>query len=158
MTTYLDVVPQLLDIIPELNQNYDKMNEGFGSKFSAAEIEELDKLDESLRLPKVKQRSIGTTIVFENLLVPYIVSLATSEDWTVLSKIMDWIEVLANGIFEVSNLVAGSVCEPIIASNGNSILTIYPYMGKRTREFCKMQFSRFMVSDEVKQLFHEVRG
>jgi hypothetical protein len=154
MSAYQKIVPDLLILVPEIRTEYAKMNAEFDNVFSEKEVNELQELERAYELSSHTD-SIGETIVFENLLVPYVLRIAsTGENLNKLLEIMNWIEALSNStVFEVSNLVAGSFCEPLIASNEDKLPLLYPLMGKRTRELCKMQFSRFIVSDEIRKMF-----
>ncbi len=154
MSTYQEIVSDLLTLVPEIRAEYAEMNAGFGSGFSEHDVDELQQLEETYERTN-NTNSLGTTIVFENLLVPYVVDIVnTGKNSKKLSQLMDWIEALAtNPVFEVSNLVAGSFCEPLIASHQDELSLLYPFMGKRTKELCKMQFSRFIVSEEIKKMF-----
>ena len=154
MSTYQEIVSDLLTLVPEIRAEYAEMNAGFGSGFSEHDVDELQQLEETYERTN-NTNSLGTTIVFENLLVPYVVDIvSTGKNSKKLSQLMDWIEALAtNPMFEVSNLVAGSFCEPLIGSHQDELSLLYPFMGKRTKELCKMQFSRFIVSEEIKKMF-----
>ena len=154
MSTYQEIVSDLLTLVPEIRAEYAEMNAGFGSGFSEHDVDELQQLEETYERTN-NTNSLGTTIVFENLLVPYVVDIvSTGKNSKKLSQLMDWIEALAtNPMFEVSNLVAGSFCEPLIGSYQDELSLLYPFMGKRTKELCKMQFSRFIVSEEIKKMF-----
>jgi hypothetical protein len=130
------------------------MNTDFGSYLTSGDVDDLQQVQKLHDLQNEKG-SLGSTIVFENLLVPYV--LKTSQDPTNSSKLaetMNWIESLSNSdVFEVSNLVAGSFCEPLIASHEDELPLLYPSMGLKTKELCKMQFSRFVVTDETRKMF-----
>ncbi len=154
MNTYQEIVPDLLTLVPEIRVEYAEMNAEFSSSFSERDVDELQQLEETYELTN-NTDSIDTTIVFENLLVPYVVDIAsTGKNSKKLSQIMDWLEALSiNPVFEVSNLVAGSFCEPLIGSHEDKLSLLYPFMGKKTKELCKMQFSRFIVSEETKKMF-----
>jgi hypothetical protein len=153
MNTYQEVVPELISLVPEIKAKYVEMNTDFGKDFTAKDISELKQIEELHNLPNSKN-SIGPSIVFENLLVPYILEISSKDSNPIrLSEIMVWIEKLSNSeVFEVSNLVSGSFCEPLVASNEDKLPALYPLMGVKTKELCKLQLSSFIVSDATKKL------
>jgi hypothetical protein len=74
-----------------------------------------------------------------------------------LRKIMAWMEGLTNSTdMEVRNLVATSIGEPLVASYDDVLPIVFPYLGSRTKEFCKVIFVFFKVSDATKLLFKDV--
>jgi hypothetical protein len=153
MNTYQEVVPELISLVPEIKAKYVEMNTGFGSNFTDKDVSELKQIEELHNIPGSKN-SIGPTIVFENLLVPYVLEISDKGDNPVrLSEIMIWIEKLSNSeVFEISNLVSGSFCEPLVASNQDKLPALYPSMGMKTKELCKLQLSSFIVSDATRRL------
>jgi hypothetical protein len=153
MNTYQEVIPELISLVPEIKAKYIEMNTGFGSDFTEQDIAELQQIEELHNLPN-STKSIGPSIIFENLLVPYVLEISSNgSNPARLSEIMNWIEKLSSsGVFEISNLVSGSFCEPLVASNEDKLPTLYPSMGIKTKELCKMQLSSFIVSDATKKM------
>lgn len=158
MVAYQEVVSQLMVLAPQLKGKYQELNTNFRRNLSDQDLEE-SRLIEDLHGLQSNQGNIGVSVVFENLFIPCILELANDQDKsTHLSEVMNWVESLANSdIFAVSNLVAGSVCEPLIASHEDKLSNIFPYMGRKTRELCKMQFSRFIITNQTKIMFQSVR-
>jgi hypothetical protein len=153
MNTYQEVVPELISLFPGIKARYIEMNTDFGSNFTDKDIAELKQINELHNLSSSKN-SIGSSIVFENLLVPYVLEISSENNNSAkLSEIMTWIEKLSNSeVFEVSNLVSGSFCEPLVASNEDKLPALYLSMGTKTKELCKLQLSSFIVSDATKKL------
>lgn len=154
MITYKEIVPELLSLVPDLKTKYAEMNADFGVSFTEKDLDDLQQIEKAHDL-QVTTNSVGPSIVFENLFVPYLLGISgTNSNSTKLSEIMNWVEELSSSeVFEVSNLVAGSFCEPLLASHEDKLPALYPLMGKRTKELCRMQFSRFIVSDATKKMF-----
>jgi hypothetical protein len=153
MNIYQEVVPELISLVPEIKTKYVEMNADFGSNFTAKDVSELQQIAELHNLSD-STKSIGPTIVFENLLVPYVLEISSNgSNPTRLLEIMTWIEKLSNsGVFEISNLVSGSFCEPLVASNEDKLPALYPTMGIKTKELCKLQLSSFIVSDATRKM------
>ncbi len=154
MNKYQELTSQLISLAPDLASKYATMNAEFGSDFTDDDAAKLKEIDEIHSLQS-QSKAVGTTVVFENLLVPYILEIsAMDRDSEQLSKIMNWLEELSSSnVFEISNLVAGSICEPLIASHEDKLAFLIPYMGTKMKELCKMQFSRFIVTEETKKMF-----
>lgn len=152
------IIPKLLANVPEIAQAYSELlqNEKMNAeKLSTEDISELNQIAEMHNLPKHDMNKPGVTIVFEQLLVKFILELKQDKkSANRLKEIMDWIEKLANHPeFAVRNLVAVSICEPFITVHESSLSYLVPLMGEKTKELCSMQFELFWVSDETKRLF-----
>ncbi len=100
-----------------------------------------------------EMHSPGVTIVFEDLLVPLILALSCDAEGSFqLTEIMNWLEE-ASADSDVANAIAVTVCESLITTHVSKIEAIYPYMGKRVRDMCIMQFSENHISKATKRIF-----
>jgi hypothetical protein len=113
MPTYEELVPLLLDRVPELRSNHAKEREWM-------------------------REDLGPHVAFGDLLNPYLISLleSGSSDET-LSRIFAFLEELAGDERKlVQEVVALTVCERLTDSE-IWLTAAWPYMGPRTRQFCK---------------------
>lgn len=133
-----NILSQLLDVVPELKEGYETIT------------------GHSVHSTKAPYKP-GITIVFEDLLVPFIAALSsdiTRSDR--LADVMNWIEQLANSeIPEVRNLVAVGVCEALITNEDKHLQKIQPYMGKKTRGLCRSLFPLYHVSENTAKLLED---
>lgn len=151
------VVPGLLSAVPELRASYLQLvreEETSTQRLSPKDIEELNQIAELHDLPKRDLGKPGVTIVFEHLLLRFMLHLSEEYRFDRLREIMGWVEELtSHPEFAVRNLVAGSICEPLITTHESTLPIFVPLMGKKTKELCTMQFELYLVSDETKKLF-----
>jgi|GEM_PF-2119071 len=152
------IIPELLSNVPELEEAYIKMLDEEKSTAETLGKEDIRQLEQLAQLHNISGfdiRKPGVTIVFEQLLVRYIVDL--SRDVRLherLKLIIEWIETLANHPeFAVRNLIAVSVCEPLITTYEDTLGYFVPFMGEKTKALCTMQFEQYLISDETKKLF-----
>lgn len=151
------IIPDLLLSVPELELPYQKMvneEEQSAPQLSQQDIEELNQISRLHNLPKRDLNKPGVTIVFEQLLVDLMLRMASRGEYERLKEIIDWIEELAaHPEFAVRNLVAISICEPLITTHEDSLSHFVPLMGKKTKALCTMQFEQYLISDKTKRLF-----
>lgn len=154
MNEYLELVPSLMKLAPDLLPKYMQLKKEFESGLDAEDIEALQQISELHNLQD-ESKTVPTTIVFEDLLLPYIVNLAvTGEDLKKLSTVMSWIEELAKSSnFKISNLVASCVCEGLVTKYESNLASLMPYIGTKSKLLCKNHFSRFMVTEETQRMF-----
>jgi hypothetical protein len=115
----------------------------------------MEQLREKHQLPKLDYTKPGPTLVFEQLLISFLLDLIKDKQHVQqLTKIMDWIEQLASSeVFAIRNHVAVSICEPLITNHQSSLELIVPFMGVNTKKLCTMQFEIYRVNDSTKKLF-----
>lgn len=154
------VIPGLLSAVPELAPAYlqlQKEEQESAQRLSPKDIDELDQITKMHGLPKRDYNQPGVTIVFEQLLVRFMLELTekcTPLHRHRLKEIMDWVEELAgHAEFAVRNLIAGSVCEPLITTHEANLRYFVPLMGEKTKALCTMQFEMYRINDETKRLF-----
>ena len=89
---YEDVEPLALKLVPEIRSEYYKSQSDLAPYPTDGWIEELH------HIPEGDWRRLGATILFENLLIPFIMSLFEDEarNQRRIQEIMDWIETLAH--------------------------------------------------------------
>lgn len=154
------VIPELLSAVPELAPTYQQMHQEAqesAQRLSQKDIDELEQIAQMHGLPKRNLSKPVETIVFEQLLVGFMVELAensTPSHHRRLSEIMEWVESLArHPEFAVRNLIACSVCEPLITTYQLNLHQFVPLMGEKTKALCTMQFEMYRIDDKIKQLF-----
>ncbi|MFN8444519.1 MAG: hypothetical protein U0175_27290 [Caldilineaceae bacterium] len=152
------LVDELLLVVPELVAGYKNMEvESQNAKqyWSKKDYEDLDSIAKMHGLPKSDYGKPGVTIVFEDLLVRFMLEIAEDKGQAQrLKPIMQWIEHLANHEeFAVRNLIAVSVCEPLITTHQDKLHLFVPLMGEKTKSLCTMQFEMYNLWDETKRLF-----
>lgn len=152
------LIDELLLTVPELTIGYRNMEiESQKAKhyWSKEDYEDLDQIVEMHGLPKSDFRKPGVTIVFEDLLVRFMLEIADDRKQAKkLKSIMQWLEHLANHEeFAVRNLIAVSVCEPLITTHEDKVHLFVPLMGPKTKGLCTMQFEMYNLRDETKRLF-----
>ena len=144
---------QLLEVIPEIADEYFKfIKDNSNANFTEEDIAELRELE---ALYGLSSTSPGVTLAFESVLVPKIVEMSqNSKSRDELMRIFDWIEKMAQDEqFAVRNLVAGSICTPLITTYSPALPSIRPHMGKATAKLCKMQFSAYRITEQTQKLF-----
>ncbi len=151
------IVAELLSVVPELKTPYLKLaaeEKKSKQKLTKEDLEELEQIADVHNLPKSNLDEPGEYLVFEDLLVAYMLRLAEEKEFKRLSDILSWLEKLASHHeFDVRNLIAIAVCEPLITTYQSKLQSIVPFMGQKTKALCTMQFERFRVRDETKRLF-----
>jgi len=152
------LVQELLRVAPELQSEYNKMlkeAKGAGKSWTREELDVMEQLREKHQLPKLDYTKPGPTLVFEQLLVPFLLDLIRDKQHVQqLTRIMNWVEQLASSeIFAIRNHVAVSICEPLITNHQSSLEQIVPFMGVNTKKLCIMQFEIYRVNDNTKKLF-----
>ena len=152
------LVLELLKSVPEVTSEYERMkaeSEEAKQFWKEEDYAELDKITAMHGLPKTDYSKPGVTIVFEDLLLRFMLELIEDKKQLFrLKAIMDWIEQLANHQeFAVRNLIAGSICEPLITTHESTLPHFVPLMGEKTKALCTMQFEIYRVSAETKKLF-----
>jgi hypothetical protein len=155
MTSQQLVIAELLKLLPALRSGYAAMSLEFAEGLTDEDVASIQEIQQMHNLEGNDPKAVGSTIVFENLLMPHIAALADAGDFSEVSRIMNWIETLSRSeVFNISNLVAVTICESLITSFSDKLLPqVYPYMGEKTKSLCIMQFPAYKISDEVKKLF-----
>jgi hypothetical protein len=149
------LLPELFERIPSFRETYLGFVQNWNPVLSKKDKEELEHIVQLHNLPRQNYDLPGMTIVFENLLVPHLVELSKQNSSKQLSNAMDWIEQLAiNEHFEVRNLVAGSVCVPLLTTHSGSFNDILPFTGKETIALCKMVSTGYRLSEDVRKLLN----
>ena len=150
------VMSHVLKAVPEIKTAYEKMRSD--SAISALQLtqEDIEELEAiwSEDAPLLRIEEPGIHIVFEDILVPFVVSLV-SEPTKVerLKEVLAAIEELAvSETFYVSNAVCVSFCEPIVTNQQDKAPVIIPYMGEATLQLCRLQDKQFYLSAPVKHL------
>jgi len=155
--TIYNLIEYTLKAIPEIKLQYEDEAKWYQSAYKSLTKQDLEELNTIATIHNIPQTNdpIGETIVFENMVSPFIASLApNSQQRKRLEAVMIWIEGLANSKDKwVRNIVAGSVCEPLLTTYRGSLKDIIPYMGEMTKQFCRMQFEQWKLSKETKLLF-----
>ncbi len=116
-------------------------------------------LEELLDIPHNDERRLGATILFESILVPFIVSLFDDEmnNRTRIQELMDWIEYLAHqeDVNIRGGLVGVCVCEQVIGRYDDRLPQIFPYFGPKTKEICRESVKYLNLEAHVKQYLAE---
>ena len=155
MLNYQNIISAMLDFVPEIRDDYALMKKECldgGALWDAQDYRDMGsayttgKSFEEMHTPDV-------STVFEDLIVPLILALSCdAEGSSRLIEIMNWLEE-ASADSDVANAIAVSVCESLITTHVSKIEAIYPYMGKRVRDMCIMQFSEYHISEATKRIF-----
>ena len=154
---YEEIEGLTLRIVPEIRDAYDS----FGWDPIPSPTDEW--VEELISLDNDDERRMGATIVFENLLVPFVMSLFEDEKVHTnrIQEILDWIEFLAN---HEDHRISGTLINvcfwgDIIDKFSYDIPRIFPYFGPRTRELCINAIDRFHrldhVDPQVRQFLNE---
>jgi hypothetical protein len=87
-------------------------------------------------LPTFRLGEPGLNLVFENVLLPFVIRLASDiENSQRLIEVLEVIEELASSEkFYISNLVTTGFCEPLITTHQARASSIIPFMGSVTRK------------------------
>ncbi len=152
---YQNIIPALMEFVPEIRDGYALMKEEYVSGGSLWDAQDYEEMSYSYAPDKFleEQHTPGVTIVLEHLLVPLIIALSHDARGSArLTEIMKWLEKASNNA-DVDNAVAISICEPLITTYQSKIEAIYPYMGKKVREMCIMQFPEYKISEATKRIF-----
>ena len=155
------LIPELLQNIPEIQTEYLEMlleyRDG-AEKLSEQDIQELRDIRIMHNIPESDLNTPGISLVFDALVTPLIVKLAVEKkSANRLSEIMEWIETLAKSeVLDIHNLISVCTCESLITTYEDSLSGVFPFMGKRTRELCKLQFDEWRLSPETFELFKNV--
>jgi hypothetical protein len=150
-----DLEHLIVEYIPEIKDEYETHIQHTFDVVSE-HSEDLYALERFKGKPKSEIR-LGSTLVFEDLVVPVIVQLSqqrTIASQDRLKEIFLWIEQLAcSDNFKIRNAVASGICTSLITTNGRFLAGIINFMGEKTKDLCTMQFSAYKVSDATKKLF-----
>jgi hypothetical protein len=162
MTRYdlQSLIPHLLEVVPEIRDEYEAMRKyaiESHPHWIDQDYEDMLRIAQIHNLPKKQHDEPGITLVVEDLLVPHIIKQALdTRSSSRLHEIMKWVEGLANSdIFDVKNLVAASICQPMITTFEDELKHIYPYMGKKTKELCRIQLPYYNIRSKTKRLFEK---
>lgn len=130
--TYQNLVEHTLLKVPEIQEEYDQFVVRYGGPVSK-ELEEIAKKHNVLQT----SGPIGNHIVFEDILVKFVVSIASQKPMERrLFEIMEFIEELAtHPDSRIQNVIAVSFCEPLATTHRNHCNAILPYMGSQTACF-----------------------
>ncbi len=157
MREYNNVLPRLLIAVPEIRENYEEMlRENNSAHLLWTEQDSIDmhEINQLHGLSETVQSSPGLTLVMENLLIPFLITLtANPSQANRLADIMAWIEELAsNSDFQVRNLISVTVCEALLTTYASHFDRIFPYMGKHTQNLCRMQLTDYKVDAGIRNL------
>ena len=150
---YEDIEALVLKNVPEIKKAY----YDFGWEPIPYPTDEW--LEELHHIPLKDVRRLGATIVFESILVPFVMSLF--EDETShrkrIQEIINWVENLAHheDLRIRETLVGVCVCEQILDKYGEKLPQIYPYFGPRTKEICWDHAKRLNVEEHLLQYLAE---
>ncbi len=152
---YNQIIPTLLEVVPEIKEQYVGLGE---YNLSDKDIEVMDRIRKIHDLPYSDRKALGATIVFETILVPFIISLLNDlQKKRRLSEITKWIETLANHEdFWIRNLIATSICEPLLTTYEDKLPKMFDYLGIKTKKMCKKQLNDYILEDATIHLFISV--
>ena len=145
----------MLDFVPEIRDEYALMKKRSLDAGALWDVQDYRDMGAAYTTGKSFEElhSPGVTIVFEDLLVPLILALSCDAEGSFrLTEIMNWLEEASTNS-DVANAIAVTVCESLITTHVSEIEAIYPYMGKRVRDMCIMQFSEYHISKATKRIF-----
>ena len=161
---YENIEPLILKQIPEIREEY---LQNFRWWYDIEKIPLNPLFDKEiiqtdvwlLQLFKQKEYRIGATIVFENLSMPFLMSLFDNEKLNQkrLTEIWDWLEELASSEnFEIKyGLIQVTVCESLLSKYTKEIYKIYPYLHSRPhlKGLCEELLQKFRLEKDIVSLF-----
>lgn len=151
------VIDELIIVVPEIREEYEEMVLYEQSvELSIEDIKELEEIAQmhnitaDLNLP-------GDTIVFENVFVPQLILFVKENATDRLKVVFEWVESIVTTheqSDDIQTLFWGSLCEPLVASHDIFFPQIFPFMGPRTLELCRMVRETYVLSEEVNNLLN----
>ncbi len=142
-----------LKYIPEIRDAYDKFGWDSIPYPSDEWIEELINLDIH------DDRRLGETIVFENLLVPFLISLFENEEGNNerIQEIMDFIEHLAiqNDSKINGTLINFCFWNEILNRYSDKLPRIFQYTGTRSKEILYKSIKYVNINPQVQEFLHD---
>ncbi|MDP9312666.1 MAG: hypothetical protein M3R24_17565 [Chloroflexota bacterium] len=157
------LVPDMLERIPEIKPAYEAIAQEYREAvehWTTQDFQEIRTIEQLHHMSASDPSRPGMTIVMERLVTQFLVDLAVQGNGQRrLAEITAWIEDLAQSeIFDIRNLVAVSVCEPLVTTYEDHLPHILPFLGDSTKELCRMQLLSYRVSEETKKLLLPPHG
>lgn len=142
-----NLLPEFLQLTPELKEAYLQYASGWGSELSQQDKQRLEQIAKLHGiLPTLD--APGMHVIFEELLIPYVVTLYKENNLKYLRKILFWIEDLINRKeFNVKNLVLVSFCDSLVANYYEETKGLSALMGERTKESYQQMVTEYKSID-----------
>ncbi|MDJ0756607.1 MAG: hypothetical protein QNJ45_23940 [Ardenticatenaceae bacterium] len=143
--SYSEIEALTLERVPEIKDEY--YSYGINSPYPTDEW-----IQQLRRLPLDDERRIGSTILFESILTPYIVSvIENSKNDIRVFDLLNWLEFLANQEDPriKDTLIGVCFCEKLFEMTNKKpelFQRLIPHLGKKTKELCFKHSKRINVS------------
>lgn len=169
MIDYGHIEPMALEKIPEIWDEYlselgigdphklpISRQEWIRALYDIPSIFDSDVLD---AFTEYEPQRLGATIVFDNLVVQFIIELLHKRDIDRLEYLFDWFELLASDDNHQirGSLIEVTLCESLLSNNASFFPQFYPFIEKRPvlLESFKLVSKHFRITDEIKALLFE---